>query len=207
MTDHDLLDRWRNGDTDAGNVLFRRHFDALVRFFFGKVGVDVEDLVQATLLGCIEAQPRFRRECSFRTFLFAVARNTLLSYIRAKNARSFDPCVSSLHDLGTSPSGAVARLESSTLLLAALQRLPIDFQIAIELHYWEGLRAKELAIVLGIDPTTARTRLHRGRRALREAFEVLGADPAKAHEAQLKLQSGADTRSPQTVSGPARPAR
>lgn len=184
MTDHELLDRWRKGDTEAGTTLFRRHFDALVRFFYGKVGGDVDDLVQTTLLGCIEAQPRFRRECSFRTFLFAVARNTLLSHYRAQaSERAFDPGVSSLHDLGTSPSGAVARSESSTLLLLALKRLPLDFQLALELHYWEGLRAKDLAIVLGIDPTTARTRLHRGRRALRQAFEELGADPVKIQEA------------------------
>ena len=189
--DYELLAGWRAGDVEAGNALFRRHFDPLLRFFYGKVGDDAEDLVQTTLLRCVEARDRFREECTFRTFLFAVARKSLLRYYQAKaTARRFDPAVSSLHDLATSPSGLVARAEDRTLLLHALQRVPLDFQLALELHYWEGLPAKDLAIVLDIDPTTARTRLFRGRQILRKRLEDLETDPARCQSILAKFLHG-----------------
>lgn len=190
VDDFELLERWSAGDRDAGGVLLRRHFDTLMRFFYGKVGGDIEDIVQTTLLGCIEARARFRGECSFRTFLFAIARKNLLKYYRAKSRdREVDPAVSSVWDLGTSPSSAVARRERAELLLIALQRVPIDFQLALELHYWEGLAAAEIATVLDIDPGTARTRLHRGRKALRAALDQLEPD-RKASERELERLVG-----------------
>lgn len=177
--DFALLDRWRGGDRVAGNLLFERHFDSLVRFFYGKAGAETEDLVQATMLGCVEAQPNFRRDCSFRTFLFAIARNKLLAHFRGRASdRLVDPLVSSVHALGTSPSEVVARGERGMLLRDALSRVPLDFQIALELRYFEGLTPKEVAEVLDIDRATARTRLHRGRTVLRGELEKLEADPA-----------------------------
>lgn len=166
--DFELLDRWQAGEVDAGSELFGKHFETLLRFFYAKAGGDVEDLVQTTLLGCVEASARFRRESSFRTFLFSVARNVLVTYYRSQSsAKQFDPLVSSIRDLGTSPSEGVARGERSGLVLAALQEVPVDYQLALELHYWEGLPPRELAVILELHPTTARTRLHRARVSLR----------------------------------------
>ena len=82
--DFSLLDAWQQGDGRAGNRLFERHFDAIYRFFANKTGNDGADLVQRTFLGCIEARDRFRRTSSFRTFLFAIARNELRNHWRQR---------------------------------------------------------------------------------------------------------------------------
>ena len=55
---------------------------------------------------------------------------------------------------------AVAQ-EQQVLLVAAMQRIPVDFQITLELSYWEHLSGPEIAEVLGISSTTVRTRLLR----------------------------------------------
>ena len=62
VTDDDfvLLDRWRSGDTDAGDTLMRRHFDSLCNFFRSKFDSGVEDLVQDVLLRCVERREQFR---------------------------------------------------------------------------------------------------------------------------------------------------
>lgn len=177
-SDIELLDRWRDGDSAAGSELLQRNLQVLLRFFTAKVGEDVEDLIQATMLGCIEARDRFRGDSTFRTFLVAIARYTLLRHFRetAKLA-AFDPGVTSLRDLGTTPSGALARDEERELVRKAIQQLPLDAQMMLELHYWEGHPPRELAEIFELDPTTARTRLHRSRAALKERLEGLVDDP------------------------------
>ena len=82
--DFELLDAWRSGDRAAGNTLFERHFDAVCRFFANKVNDNVDDLIQKTFLGCIEGRDRFRKQSSFRTYLFAVAHNILRVHFRTR---------------------------------------------------------------------------------------------------------------------------
>ena len=73
--DFETLDRWRAGDRAAGNELLRRHFDGLYRFFRNKVDEGVDDLIQRSFLACVESKDRFRKQASFRTYLFTVARH------------------------------------------------------------------------------------------------------------------------------------
>ena len=63
-----------------------------------------------------------------------------------------------------------------------MQELPVDHQIAIELHYWEGMRVREVAEVLGVPAGTVKGRLMRARTALAKAladheFDIAGLDP------------------------------
>jgi RNA polymerase sigma-70 factor (ECF subfamily) len=166
-----LLQRWRDGDLASGNFLFDRHFDSVRRFFRNKAWAnDVEDLIQRTFAACVEARDRFRGDSSFRTFLFAVARNQLHKYLRdrASQDNRIDPDlgVSSVQALGMSPSSAVSAREKHALLLDALQKIPVEQQVMLELFYWEQLPGPEIAKVFEISPTTVRTRLFRARQSL-----------------------------------------
>lgn len=185
MNDFDLLTRWRDGDKAAGNELFERHFATIRRFFRNKVDhADAEDLVGRTLLECVKSSAAFRGDASFRTYLFTIARRELGHHIRRRlrdsDRQAPDFAVSSLVDLGLSPSKFAAHQEDHSRILAAMREIPLDFQITLELHYWEQLAAPELAEVLGIAPTTVRTRLHRAREALRERLrEPSGRTPTE----------------------------
>ncbi len=189
--DVELLRRWHGGDKTAGNELFARHFPALRRFFRNKVGhEEAEDLIQRTMLETVRSAPSFRGEASFRTFIFTIARRELCHHIRRKHRKGgeadLDFSVSSLEALGTSPSGLAAQRQDHQRILAALRAIPLDFQITLELHYWEQLEAKELAEVLGIAPGTVRSRLHRARAALRELLESReGAPPTEDLESSI----------------------
>ena len=171
--DLELLEAWRRGEREAGAALLDRHFEALDLFFASKVDADVDDLIQRVFLVAVEARDRFRRESKFRTFLFGVARNVLLQhYQRRRNAerREVDLGTMSAVDLGSSPSSGVARREEEGILLRALRHIPVDLQLVIELHYWEGMGAAELATVLDIPVGTAKSRLRRAREALQLAM-------------------------------------
>jgi RNA polymerase sigma-70 factor (ECF subfamily) len=77
----------------------------------------------------------------------------------------------SLADLGTSPSAVVARRNDRALLLDALRRIPVQLQIALELHYWEDMSTAEIAAALEIPHGTAKSTLRRAREHLRRALE------------------------------------
>ncbi|MEM6990001.1 MAG: sigma-70 family RNA polymerase sigma factor [Myxococcota bacterium] len=169
--DPDLLAAWRAGDTTAGNALVQRHFDAVYSFFRTKFDRDVDDLVQKTFLACVEAGDSFRGDSSFRTFLFAIARNQLRQLLRKELGRpNLDGVTSSMADSARSPSSFVHARGRQRSLLQALRAIPLDAQIAVELFYWEGLSGAELARVLDGPEGTARTRLRAARQALRDAL-------------------------------------
>lgn len=179
--DFALLEAWRAGDSDAGDRLFAAHFDAIFRFFRNKVDdAAAEDLTQAVFLACVDGRDRFRQAASFRTYLFAIARNHLLMHYRKKGRGKevLADETTSVADLGASPGSVVQAREEQDLLLCALRRIPIDFQIAVELYYWEDLSTRELAEILGVPEGTVRSRLARAREHLMREIEALAASPA-----------------------------
>ena len=169
--DEDLVTRWRGGDNSAGHMLFARHFDSLYRFFRTKCGNDADELVQTTLLACVDARLHFRGEASFRTYLFAVARQKLHRFFSTRPR--FDPMLSSVADITTSVRTVIARDQAHAALIGALQQLPLDWQTLLELHYWEGVDTIRLAEIFGVPKGTIRVWLHRARVKLRD---LLGHD-------------------------------
>lgn len=185
-SDEQLLQAWRGGDEDAAEALMKRHFAPIYRFFRNKLPDEVEEATQRTFLACVEAAERFRGESSFRGFLLAIARKQLMLTLRKRHraAKVFDPDQLSLHDVDDrsqpSPTGVLAQRESERLLLLALRRLPIDFQITVELFYWEELPIADIAVVLEIAEGTVKSRLGRARAMLREHIEALAQSPTLA---------------------------
>jgi len=178
-TDEELLLAWRAGDSQAAGALFERHFEGLYRFFRNKAPAACDDLVQATFLGCFESKVRFRAECSFRTFLFAIARNQLLTWLsKCKTGPGVAFPEDSPAEDCPSPSSALQQRREQRLILAALRRLPLDAQILLELFYWENLTGPELAEIIEVPEGTVRTRLRKARQLLEREIRVLGRDGA-----------------------------
>ncbi|MGH1346185.1 MAG: RNA polymerase sigma factor [Nannocystales bacterium] len=185
--DFELLEQWRDGDRDAGNVLFTRHFRPLFRFFRTKVTDEVaEDLTQVSFLACVDGRDKFRGASSFRTYLFAIGRNQLFMHFRKRGREESDAVFGtvSVADLGAGPSTLIAAKAEQRLLLRALRRIPVDFQIAIELYYWEGVSTAEIAVVLEVPEGTVRSRLTRARSHLSSQMREL-AESAELAESTI----------------------
>ena len=71
-----------------------------------------------------------------------------------------------------SPESALVREEQHRLLARALRQMPLDFQITLELFYWEGLAGEDIAVATGVSPHTVRSRLARAREALAAALRA-----------------------------------
>lgn len=181
--DFELLDAWAQGDATAARELLKRYTGPLYRFFDGKIDTAIEDMVQDTLLACVEGRQRFRREAGFRAYVFGIARNVLYGALRAKHraAGELDLESSSLREIGPTPSEIVAKKREQQVLLEALRHLPVETQVLLELYHWQGLTAQEIADALGIGERAVRSRLHRAKEALRETVERLAESPALLH--------------------------
>jgi RNA polymerase sigma factor (sigma-70 family) len=165
-----LLDSWRAGDTAAGEALFQRHFDAIYGFFETKCEADADELVQSTFFACLRARDQFRKQSSFRTYLFTIARHELYRLLRGRqrDGARLDFQLSSIAELVSTPGTQIARNQEHRQLLEALRQLPVEQQTLLELHYWEDLDIAALAEVFETPAPTIRTRLHRARKALRD---------------------------------------
>jgi RNA polymerase sigma factor (sigma-70 family) len=193
-TDFELLEGWRGGDERAGRELFARHFDPIYRFFRSKVDDAAEDLTQQTFLGAVKGRESYRGDASFRTYLYTIARNRLYTHIRDRQRR--DAVVEigqqSVADLGLgSPTQGIAARQEQRLLLAAMRHLPLEMQVALELHYWEGLSVREIAIVIDTPEGTIKRRLQRARQRLDELIVELAESDSLRQSTQANFDEWA----------------
>lgn len=177
-----LLDRWSGGDEASGKLLLKRYFDVLYRFFANKISSDADDLVQQTMMALLAARDRFEARSTFRAYLLSIARFQLYEHLRRRKRATamFEYDTVTAFDLDPSPSTRAAEKRDHELLLGALRRIPLNFQIALELHYWEDLSGPELAQVLGVPVDTAYSRVRKARELVRRQLKILSAIPGRS---------------------------
>jgi RNA polymerase sigma factor (sigma-70 family) len=132
---------------------------------------DRDDLLQEIAMAIWQALPRFRGECSERTFLFRIAHNRAIAHL--SRARSQMPGFSEeieVHDPAPDPESGLAQEEQSVRLKRAIHRLPVAYRQVVILTL-EGLGYGEVAEVLGISESNVGVRLTRARQLLKAAME------------------------------------
>lgn len=174
-TDLELFEAWTQGDARGASELFERHFDAIDRFFRNKVNDQYEDLVQQTFAACVESRDRFRGDASFRTYLFAIANNVLRAHFRSRrrDKERLEFTEVSACDLAPGPSTLFRARREQQLLLESLRRIPLDYQIVLELYYWEELSGAQIAGIVDLPENTVRSRLRKGKQLLEKKMRVL----------------------------------
>lgn len=159
-----LVAAWLAGDRTAGEALLRRHYASVRRFFDLRLPHLADDLTQQVFVAVAEQANALRDGAAFKPYLFGIARRLLLMHFR-KHGRH-ERAVSLAADdssAKTSLSVVAARREEEVLLLMAISTLPIDFQIVVDLYYWEEMTTIEIGLVLQSNPSTIGSRLARAR--------------------------------------------
>lgn len=179
-SDENLFQGWTSGDEHSGEALCRRYARRLTRLVRSKVSRgDVEDVVQQVWCALLTSWRRnpsgqvFR--VSFRAYLYGVLRNVLFAHLRAKyRLANFEPLTSSILDVAPSLSEELTRRAAAAHLASALQTLPLDSQILLELRYREELSTAELAEMYGAPTGTIKSRLRLARHALERKMSSSG---------------------------------
>ena len=176
MTDHELLEAWRTGDKRAGGELIDRKHAFVVRFFRNKVAVisDEKDLVQRTFASLVESVDRLDDPARLDGFLFGIARNVLLDYVRRRSRRapnvSLDElCIAEIDN--TSLTSLTGLRQELRLLAQALRRVSIAEQSLLELRFFEGATAARISELTGLPRGSIDGRLRRALRRLRAEIE------------------------------------
>lgn len=191
-TDPELLEAWRSGDPAAGGALFERYYPSVARFFANKVGGDPADLIQETFVTCLQRRDAIVDAERFRSYVFGIAFNLLRRhYARGGEVELLDLDARSVVDLGAGPHTIFARSGEQRLLLEALRRIPLRFQIVLELFYWEELTSAAIADALDEPHGTVRTRLRRARELLEDELARVATDPAVLRRTMSDLESWA----------------
>ncbi|MGO8795172.1 MAG: RNA polymerase sigma factor [Candidatus Sulfotelmatobacter sp.] len=134
---------------------------------------DRDDLLQEIAFAIWQALPRFREECSERTFAFRVAHNraiTHLSRSKAQPHESIEEEAIEVADPGPGPESNLAQRQTADRLRHAVHRLPVAYRQVILLTL-EGLGYREISDVLGISESNVGVRLNRARQLLQDLLK------------------------------------
>jgi RNA polymerase sigma-70 factor, ECF subfamily len=130
-----------------------------------------EDLLQEILLAIWKALPRFRGDCSERTFVFRVAHNRCLTHVwrRGKRLETSGEAPEA-RDTRVGPEAQAIENRRRQALRDAIRQLPLNYRQVILLAL-EDLAPPEIAAVLGVSENNVGVRLNRARKALRSILE------------------------------------
>jgi RNA polymerase sigma-70 factor (ECF subfamily) len=173
--DSALMLRYKDGDIEAFETLYRRHNDSLYRYLMRlcRHRDTAEDLFQEVWGKIIKARERYRPTAKFSTFLYRVAHNCFIDHIRRnqrhQNTADVEPDTQQNPaegpDVETERSLARRRLES------ALDDLPDEQRDVFLLHEEGGLSLDDIAHVTGVNRETIKSRLRYAVNKLRVAID------------------------------------
>jgi RNA polymerase sigma-70 factor (ECF subfamily) len=141
---------------------------------------DAQDLVQETFVKAYAAFGQFQQGTNLKAWLYRILTNTFINTYRKKQRDPYSGTIDELEDwqLGGAESATTTTTRSAeaeaidhlpdTAVKDALQSIPEDFRLAVYLADVEGFSYQEIADIMKTPVGTVMSRLHRGRRLLRD---------------------------------------
>jgi RNA polymerase sigma-70 factor (ECF subfamily) len=150
--------------------------DPLRRYFVRLVGdhSTADDLLQETLLKIARALPQFEGRSSVKTWAFSIATHVATDHFRRPHNKARMVALDETEPLTTSELNVEDGLvieEMSDCVREVIDSLPTDYKTALVLHDLQGLSATEVADIAECSVATAKIRIHRARRRLKQALE------------------------------------
>jgi RNA polymerase sigma-70 factor, ECF subfamily len=165
-TDSLAESRWlcalAEGDPAALGALYEIYGERIFRYTYRMLGnrTDAEDATAETFLRVLRRSGELRADGAFRTWLFRIARNLCIDKLRQHKLMELPP--------DTPYPGSEEKTTLRVVVHQALNDLPMEYRDPLVLCDLEDMSAKEAAEVLQISVPALKSRLYRGRRALRD---------------------------------------
>jgi len=178
-----LVTQAQEGDSEAFGLIFDEFHGAIFRFVASRVGrpSDAEDLTQLVFVKAIEALPRYEaRGVPFGGWLFRLARNTTIDYIRTHREHTDLADVAGRATEDRGPESITILRTDLDAVAGALGRLTPDQREVIGLRFFGGLSPKEAAEIMGRHEGTIRGLQFRAIESLRRSLGVNTEDKTEA---------------------------
>ena len=169
--------------------LYRDHVDLIYRYAHRLCGEteSAKDLVQETFLNAYQGLKDFRGEAKISTWLYTIASRACIRMRRKRKGEpehelsleEFVPTSEGEFRLqvpmdGLSPEEALQNKELREALDQAIDKLPKKYRMALVLRDMEGLSAKEVGTIMGVNEHAVKSRLHRARLFVRRELSARG---------------------------------
>lgn len=172
--DRELVRAAQDNDQQALVALYRNHVKEIYYFMLKRAisREEAEDLTSQTFLKMISALQNFEGKSSFRTWLFAIAKNTLMDSwrqhykVKTVSLEEFLELSVTLPDNKSESSKAKKYMEKLDIVL---KQLPKDYQKVIEARFFESLSLKETAQKMGKTVSNIKVLQYR---AIKKATEI-----------------------------------
>lgn len=184
--DATLLRRYRaTGDRSAFEALFRKYQAPIFGFVCRMVGSEeAYDLTQEVFLRALRALHAFKGECSFRTWLYTIARNVCFNHCREKRRKQLfeevlggeteddeGESVADLPDMAGDVTKLVETRELQQLVAHIMKSMPEEQRLLITLRDFDGLSYEEVAQITEMSIGNVKSKLHRARLAFKKRFQ------------------------------------
>jgi RNA polymerase sigma-70 factor, ECF subfamily len=169
-------------DPSSSTLTDRQLYEAVhvrMRALAGPAASDLDDLIQTAALQVFRSMARYDGSCSLTTWIYSVCYRVLLSerrwYRRWRLRFSFGDSEDVALDLPAPPDLLEARARARELH-RALRQLSEKYRAVVVLHDLEDLTVAEVALVVGANQLTVRSRLRDGRKKLAQLLETTAAE-------------------------------
>ena len=168
------------GDVHEVDDIIIEYCDGLILYLTSIVGniQTAEELTEDVFVLLGTKKPKFNGKSSFKTWLYAIGRNTAIDYLR-KNSKQ--KCISiedtpEMIDNEAAVEEAYIKKEQQITLHKAMRKLPEKYQQVLWLIYFEGFSNKEAASIMKKSLRSLESLLYRARKSLRSQLETEGFD-------------------------------
>lgn len=185
VSDEQLVKQYLSGDEGALRVLFERYVSRIYNFIYRYTGgkVDADDIAQEAFVRAWKNLKRFDEKKSFRTWIFAIAKNAALDSLKKKKAVLFSDFEGedetnvfeeTISDPLPLPDEIFDRADIARFVSSSLEELSPRYRIVLILHYTEDFTFQEIADSLGEPLNTVKSRHRRALLILRKILEQKG---------------------------------
>jgi RNA polymerase sigma-70 factor (ECF subfamily) len=181
LSDQEVVDRVRGGETALYEILMRRYNQRLYRIARSILGDDAEaeDVMQEAYVRAFQHLDGFAGDAKFSTWLTKIAIYEALRRARRRGrTEELDPILeTNVHIMASAtqqtpdPERQAYDHELKVVLERAVDTLPESFRSVFVLRAVEGLNVADTAASLDLTPETVKTRLHRARALLRKELQ------------------------------------
>ena len=170
--------RYLNGDDTGLTEIIRQYKDGLTLYINSYVNniFTAEDLMEDTFFKLAAKKPRFSGKSSFKTWLYAIARNIALDYIR-KNSKISDTSIDDLSNYIAEESTIEREYlikEQEILLHRTMRKLKSEYFQVLYLVYFEGFTNEEIARIMKKNKRQVENLIYRAKGTLKSELEKEG---------------------------------